>query len=83
MSSLWPIKVSSRTDIGCGREHNEDSFIEWRLKPRSTAAPHDGAMLAVADGIGKKNKKEQHPITKKKKEIKRNMNKNSIEQTKD
>ena len=52
MSSLWPIKVSSRTDIGCGREHNEDSFIEWRLKPRSTAAPHDGAMLAVADGIG-------------------------------
>jgi PPM family protein phosphatase len=52
MSSIFSIKSASRTDIGCGRERNEDYMIEWMLKSRSTDAPHDGAMLAVADGIG-------------------------------
>jgi len=52
MSSLWPIHSASRTDVGCDRDRNEDYLIEWRLKSRSMEAPYDGAILAVADGIG-------------------------------
>ena len=52
MSSLWPISSASRTDVGCCRDRNEDYVIDWRLKSRSTEAPHDGVILAVADGVG-------------------------------
>ena len=55
------ITVSSRTDVGCSREHNEDSLLVADLTTQDTsieanghsyALGHKGSILLVADGMG-------------------------------
>ncbi len=55
------ITVSSRSDVGRSREHNEDSFLVADLTTQDTSIngdPHSytlgrkGSILLVADGMG-------------------------------